>query len=95
MKCSVCNKEHPPEPVTWSEGNPWQQPRPYHCPRCPEANADNKQEGWWKTDSVRAAENCRTHRYHSHPLNAAASLHDWRTTQSHGEPSGLLLPAFA
>ena len=67
MKCAVCDKEHPPEPVTWSEGNPWQQPRPYHCPRCPEANAENKQEGWWKTDSVRAAEHCRTHGYHSPP----------------------------
>jgi hypothetical protein len=54
--------------------NPWQQPRPYHCSGCPEANADNKQEGWWKTDSVKAAENCRTHGYHSPPSGRCCLL---------------------
>ena len=65
MKCAACGKEHPPEKVTWSEGNPSQQPRPYHCPQCWQTGRTDKKHKYWTTGMVAQAENCPKHGRHS------------------------------
>jgi DNA-directed RNA polymerase subunit RPC12/RpoP len=65
MRCVACGKEHPPEKVTWSERNPSQQPRPYHCPQCWQAGRSDKENTYWHTGTVADAENCREHGRHS------------------------------
>ena len=65
MTCNACNKAHPPESVTWTERNPSQQPRPYHCPSCWQARRDDKEEAYWDTGTVAEAEACRKHGPHA------------------------------
>jgi hypothetical protein len=42
LRCARCGKEHPPEKVALSEGNPSKQPRPYHCRCCPETRGPTR-----------------------------------------------------
>ena len=62
--CPCCGKSHPPEQVMWSEGNPLQQPRPYHCPQCWQAQRPGRMDTYWKTGTVAEAEGCREHGRH-------------------------------
>jgi len=64
MKCDACRKEHPPERVTRSEGNPSQQPRPYHCPSCWQATRGDKKHRYWNIGTVAEAESCSNHGRH-------------------------------
>ena len=64
MQCQWCGKSHPPENVTWAEGNKAKQPRPYHCPKCREANRGDKIPDNWKTGTIAEAEACRKHGRH-------------------------------
>jgi hypothetical protein len=58
MSCVACSKEHPPEKVTWSEENPSQQPRPYHCTDCWQVRRSDKTPSYWKTGTVGQAQSC-------------------------------------
>ncbi len=64
MKCKACDKEHPPEEVTWSERNSSQQPRPYHCPRCWQTRRKRTKRSNWDTGPVRVAKACTRHGAH-------------------------------
>jgi hypothetical protein len=64
MKCNACGNEHPPEKVTWTERNPSQQPRPYHCTSCWQTRRDDKQDIYWDTGTVAEAQACVKHGPH-------------------------------
>lgn len=65
LRCARCGKEHPPEKVTLSEGNPSKQPRPYHCRCGPETRRGDKRAGYWREMTVAEAQSCRSHGRHA------------------------------
>jgi len=61
------------EKVTWSEGNPSQQPRPRHSPECWQANRSDKRRSSWSTGTLAEAEKCSRHGLHDRRRAAAVS----------------------
>lgn len=51
MRCKY-KHDHPPEQVTAATWNPTNQPRPYHCRDCHEANRPDKVVGHWENCAV-------------------------------------------
>jgi hypothetical protein len=47
--------QHPPNEVEVATGNPPNQPRPFHCGQCREADKRHKIQQWWKTMTVATA----------------------------------------
>jgi len=54
MRCKF-QHQHPPDEVEVATGNPSNQPRPFHCRQCREANKRHKIQQWWKKMTVAAA----------------------------------------
>lgn len=60
MQCKY-GHDHPPKGVTAATRNPTNQPRPYHCPDCPEANKPDKVPGHWKNYAIDDAQLAKYH----------------------------------
>lgn len=65
LRCIRCGKQHPPEKVILSEGNPSKQPRPYHCLCCPETRPMSVRADYWQKMTVAEAQGCRRHGRHA------------------------------